>query len=123
MKCLLDMPVSPSLVDVLRKFGHDGVHAYHIGHGRTADSDLLELARSEQRVVITADLDFPRILFLTAASGPGVILFRGGSYSDKEMCELLERVLSEVTEDAIRSSVCVVDKRHIRVTALPLKSR
>lgn len=55
------MPVSPSLVDVLKKFGHEGVHAYSIGHSRTADIDLLELARREQRVVITADLDFPRI--------------------------------------------------------------
>jgi predicted nuclease of predicted toxin-antitoxin system len=42
----------------------------------------LALARREQRVVITADLDFPRMLALSAAEGPGLILFRGGNYSD-----------------------------------------
>jgi len=29
-------------------------------------------------------------LALSLAEGPGIILFRGGNYSDLEMCELLE---------------------------------
>lgn len=28
MKCLLDMPVSPMLLDVLDDYGHEGVHAH-----------------------------------------------------------------------------------------------
>jgi predicted nuclease of predicted toxin-antitoxin system len=84
MKALLDMPVSSALLEVLRAFGHEGVHAHQIGQDRATDRALLELARREERIIITADLDFPRLLALSAAKGPGLILFRGGNYSDAE---------------------------------------
>jgi predicted nuclease of predicted toxin-antitoxin system len=120
MKALLDMPVSALLLDVLNAHGHEGVHVHQIGQGRASDNELLELARQEGRVVITADLDFPRLLVLSSATGPGLILFRGGNYSDSEMCDLLERVLKEVQPEILEISICVVDKKRIRVTQLPL---
>jgi predicted nuclease of predicted toxin-antitoxin system len=120
VKALLDMPVSSALLDVLREHGHEGVHAYDIGKGRASDRELLVLARSEGRVIITADLDFPRLLALSEAEGPGLILFRGGNYSDVEMCDLLERVLREVPPEVLGRSVSVVDRRRIRVTRLPI---
>ncbi|MBI1877462.1 MAG: DUF5615 family PIN-like protein [Chloroflexi bacterium] len=120
MKALLDMPVSALLLDVLHAYGHEGVHAHQIGLQRATDSELLELARREGRVVITADLDFPRLLVLSSAAGPGLILFRGGNYSDSEMCDLLERVLKEVQPEILENSICVVDKKRVRVTQLPL---
>lgn len=120
MKVLLDMPVSPLLLTVLARYSHEGVHAYKIGKGEASDTELLDIARREERVVITADLDFPQLLALSAAHGPGVILFRGGNYSDIEMCDLLERVLREIPVEILESSVCVVDKKRIRFTRLPI---
>jgi predicted nuclease of predicted toxin-antitoxin system len=120
MRFLLDMPVSSALLDVLATCGHEGVHAHQIGRDRASDDELLELARRESRVIITADLDFPRLIALTLADGPGLILFRGGSYSDSEMCDLLGRVLQEVPSELLDRSICVVDRTNVRVTALPL---
>lgn len=120
MKFLLDMPVSAMLLTVLESYGYAGVHAYQIGQGRATDQELLEIARREERVVITADLDFPRLLALSSATGPGLILFRGGNYSDIEMCALLERVLKEVSAETLAKSICVIDKKRVRVTQLPL---
>jgi predicted nuclease of predicted toxin-antitoxin system len=120
MKFLLDMPVSASLLDVLQTFGHESVRAHQIGQDRATDRALLALARREERIIVTADLDFPQMLALSAAEGPGLILFRGGNYSDVEMAELLERVLVQVRAEDLERSVCVVDKRRIRITRLPL---
>ncbi|MGC9335054.1 MAG: DUF5615 family PIN-like protein [Anaerolineae bacterium] len=120
MKALLDMPVSPSLVEVLQVHGHEGVHACDRGLDRAPDRELLAVARRENRIIITADLDFPRILALSSAEGPGLILFRGGNYSDAEMRDLLERVLAKVPPEVLEVSVCVVDKQRIRFTRLPL---
>ncbi|MDQ1354422.1 MAG: hypothetical protein QG657_4731 [Acidobacteriota bacterium] len=120
MKFLLDMPVSPSLLRVLRIYGHEGVHASQIGKSRAADEELLELARQEDRTIITADLDFPRLLALSFAAGPGIILFRGGNYSDEEMRDLLERVFKEVPPENLKNSICVVDRQRIRLTNLPI---
>jgi predicted nuclease of predicted toxin-antitoxin system len=121
MKFLLDMPVSTVLIDVLEAYEHEGVHAHQIGKERATDRELLEIARQEDRVVITADLDFPRLLALSSAAGPGLILFRGGNYSDVEMCDLLERVLKQVMSETLACSICVVDKKRIHITQLPIK--
>ena len=114
------MPVSASLLDVLGAYGHEGIHAHQIGKDRAADDELLERARHENRVIITADLDFARLIALSLAKGPGLILFRGGNYSEREMGELLVRVLQEVPADALSQSISVVDKKQVRVTTLPL---
>jgi predicted nuclease of predicted toxin-antitoxin system len=121
MKALLDMPVSSSLVDVLRAHGHEGAHAHEMGLDRATDREILTVAKRENRIIITADLDFPRILALSSAEGPGLILFRGGNYSDAEMRDLLGRVLTEVPQEILEVSVCVVDKKRIRYTRLPLQ--
>jgi predicted nuclease of predicted toxin-antitoxin system len=123
MKVLLDMPVSASLLGVLQAHGHEGIHAHDIDLDRAADRELLAVARRDNRIILTADLDFPRILALSSAEGPGLILFRGGNYSDAEMRDLLERVLAEVPPEVLEVSVCVVDKRRIRFTRLPLGRR
>ena len=123
MKFLLDMPVSFLLLDVLQKHGHEGVHAHQIGKDRAPDDELLEIARRESRVIITADLDFPRLMALSLAEGPGLILFRGGNYSDSEMCDLLARVLRKVPAEVLEKSICVVDRRRVRVTRLPFERK
>jgi predicted nuclease of predicted toxin-antitoxin system len=123
MKFLLDMPVSFLLLDVLQAHGHEGVHAHQIGKDRAPDDELLDIARRERRGIITADLDFPRLMALSLAEGPGLILFRGGNYSDSEMCGLLERVLQKVPPETLERSVCVVDKKRIRITRLPFERK
>lgn len=120
MRFLLDVPISPMLLEVLDAYQHEGVHAFQINRGRASDEELLEIARNEKRIVITADLDFPRILALSMARGPGLILFRGGNYSNIEMIKLLERVLNEIPIEILEKSICVVDKKRIRITQLPI---
>jgi Domain of unknown function (DUF5615) len=60
------------------------------------------VARREERVIITADLDYPRLLTLHQASRPGIILFREGAYSDAEMLGLLDRVLRRLRRSTSR---------------------
>jgi hypothetical protein len=50
MKFLLDMPVSPTLIDTLRAYGHEGVHAHQIGQAQAPDIDLLLLLSQFQLV-------------------------------------------------------------------------
>ena len=58
------MPLSPELAVWLRERGHDALHVTELGLAHAADGEILERARSEQRVVVTADLDYPRLLAL-----------------------------------------------------------
>ena len=91
-----------------------------MGLGRRPDSEVLERARAEGRIVVTGDLDYPRLLALLDAPGPGIILFRGGSYSDTEMLALLDRVLLQATELDLEHSITVVDRGRVRRRGLPI---
>ena len=121
MRFLVDMPLSPGLAVCLVKLGHDAVHAHHIGLEREPDIVVLQRARDERRVVITADLDYPRLLALAEAEGPGLILFRGGNYSEHECVERLTRVLEAIANEDLPDSIIVVEKGRIRRRRLPLR--
>jgi len=114
------MPVTPRAIPHLQAAGHDAVHAATVGLSTAADERILEVARLENRVVVTADLDYPRLLALDKAREPGVILFRGGSYSDEEMLNLLDRVLALGGD--FERSITVVDRSRIRRRSLPTGS-
>ncbi len=79
---------------------------------------MLEKARADGRVVVTADLDYPRLLALLRSDSPGVILFRGGSYSDEEMLGLLDRVLAQGQD--LEHSITVIDRHRVRRRNLPI---
>lgn len=55
-----------------------------MGLHQTSDTEILNRARNDQRAIVTAALDYPRLLALAKAEGPGLILFRGGNYSERE---------------------------------------
>lgn len=120
MKFLIDMPLSPALARWLTVIGHDAVHASDAGLAAATDTEILERARSESRIVVTADLDYPRLLALDHASTPGVILFRGGDFSEAETTAGLARLLDHVPDTAIASSLIVIEHDRIRRRPLPL---
>ncbi len=120
MNFLVDMPVSPQLSAWLKQEGHDAVHASEIGLHKAKDKDIAEIARKQSRIIITADLDFPQLLARSHAADPGIILFRGGNYSEQEMLSLLQRVLERQTEEKLEHAITVVDKTRIRRCPLPI---
>jgi predicted nuclease of predicted toxin-antitoxin system len=114
------MPITPLAAQRLEAAGHDAIHASTAGLATAPDHEILETARTEGRVVVTADLDYPRLLALGFAEGPGLILFRGGSYSDDQMLLLLDRVLARANELDLQHSITVVDRNRIRRHPLPI---
>jgi predicted nuclease of predicted toxin-antitoxin system len=117
---LIDMPLSPHLAAWLEARGHDAVHALHVGLDRAPDERLLQYALEQGRVVITADLDFPRLMALARAAAPGIILVRGGANTEEEVARRLQRALERVPEAELTRSIVVLEKNRIRRRLLPL---
>ncbi len=80
----------------------------------------MERARNEKRVIITADLDFPRLLALVQAEDPGLILFRGGNYSEQEATERLAHVFEAIPQKELPNSIVIIEKSRIRRRRLPI---
>jgi predicted nuclease of predicted toxin-antitoxin system len=120
VRFFVDMPLSPELAQWLRAEGHDAVHASGLSMRRTPDSEILQFATRDGRVVITADLDFPRLLASVGSTGPGLILLRGGNYSEAESRDCLRRVLMSIAQAELPKSIVVVDRERIRRRWLPI---
>ena len=52
MRFLADMGISPGVVEWLRTGGHDAAHVMEKGYHQRPDSQILELARHEGRIVL-----------------------------------------------------------------------
>jgi predicted nuclease of predicted toxin-antitoxin system len=78
------------------------------------------VAAGTGRVIITADLDFPRLLALLGSTSPGLILLRGGKYSEPESWDCVRRVLMSIPQTELSRSIVVVDRERIRRRWLPV---
>ena len=87
---------------------------------RAADELILAAAIVHERVIITADLDFPRLFSQIGAAGPGLILLRGGNFSEAESIECVRRVLFAIRHEELPKSIVVVDSDRIRRRWLPI---
>jgi predicted nuclease of predicted toxin-antitoxin system len=121
MRFLVDMPLSRELAAWLIQNGHEAVHASELGLHDVPDATILERARKDQRVVVTADLDYPRLLALTQERGPGLILFRRGNFSEAESVERLRRALEAVPAHELPHSIIVIEKDRVRRRRLPVE--
>ncbi len=120
MRFLIDMPLSPGLAKWLVEHGYNAVHALEIGLDRAPDAEILDRAREGKGVVVTADLDYPRLLASLHTDGPGLILFRGGNYSEAEALLYLRKALAAIPTESLCRSIVVIEKNRIRCRSLPL---
>ncbi len=115
------MPLSPALAQWLGTQGHDAVHASALGMDRAADADILVRATEESRTIVTADLDYPRLLAMTQASGPSVLLFRGGDWSEADVIRRMSEILAGLNDADIAQSILVVERDRVRRRRLPIR--
>ena len=121
MRFLVDMPLSPTLAAWLRDHLHDAVHATERALERAADIEIMTVAKDEGRTIVTADLDYPRMLALSHASEPSLILFREGTWSELEVIDRMTEILRILSPFEIEQSIVVVDRDRIRRRRLPIE--
>lgn len=114
------MPLSPTLAAWLRDQGHDAVHATELGLDRAPDGDIVTRAEQDGRTIITADLDYPRLLALAGTIDPSLILFRDGDWTEADVIARLREILRSLSESDIARSIVVVERDRVRRRRLPI---
>lgn len=114
------MNISPQTVAVLRGQGWDVVRVSEVMPARATDAEILELARQNQRVVVTQDLDFSALLAVSGFDSPSVVTLRM-TFSDPEtITDRLQDVLPQIEDDLRQGCVASVDDVSVRVRRLPV---
>ncbi len=109
-------------VQSLRGLGHETIHLREEKLSRLADSDILEKARKEGRIVITFDLDFGDLLAAGGHSLPSVIIFRLHNQIPSSVTPKLIEVVSCRADDLLSGALIIVEDTRYRVRRLPIKS-
>ena len=121
MKFLIDNNLSPLLADALKASGHDAMHVRDLGMQAALDEAVLERARADGQVLISADTDFGGLLARSGASNPSVILIRRlVGRRAAEQASIILANLDQVAEDLTAGAVVVLHEDLLRVRRLPM---
>ena len=76
MRFLIDNALPPRLALLLREAGYNAVQVRDYGMQASRDDVILERARDDNRILISADTDFGALLAAQNLNRPSFILFR-----------------------------------------------
>jgi predicted nuclease of predicted toxin-antitoxin system len=94
----------------LRKEGHDVVRASDVGQDRADDSELLQKAIDENRILITLDEHFGDWVVLPLSKHPGVIRLKVNPTTTDNVLDLLLPFLHEHKPSAFRDHLVILSK-------------
>lgn len=116
LKFLADVNIEKPIIDFLRFSGYDvkWIPDYDC---QMRDDELLALAETEKRILVTNDKDFGEFAYLQQRVGAGIILFRTHEFPSRKKVLLLRKLLIEHEGKLLRKFV-VISKKTFRLTLL-----
>lgn len=120
LRFLADMGIPQRTVVWLRSQHHDAVHLREEGLQRLSDDDIVAKAIVEQRIILTHDLDFSRIVALSNESLPSVITFRLDDMRAPQVTKYLGPAIQRFNTDLQQGILVSIHERGIRARRLPL---
>ena len=120
MRFLLDMGVDVRVGTWLRELGHEPIHLRDQGLQRLPNGEIFTKAISENRVILTFDLDFGEIAALARGRKASVVVFRLHNTRTAHVLERLASVLPDCSSILQKGAVVVVEENRHRVRPLPV---
>ncbi len=116
MRFLLDMNASGTLLNLLLNSDHDVACVQDVDR-KMSDSDILDWAVREQRIIITTDSDFEQMIWLQERLHYGVLRLENLPRSDR--ISLFEDVLANYAQTLESGAIVIATKQKIRIRRKP----
>ena len=117
MKILADANIEAAIILWLRSCGHDVLWAAELSPSNP-DTELVSLANSQERVLLTHDRDFGELVFLRGILSRGAILLRFDVALQSDRLRLLQHHWPTIEAHA-QGNFIVVSERKVRLRPMP----
>lgn len=122
MRFLVDENLSPHVAELLTKSGHEALHVRGLDAVSAPDQTVMELARRDDRVIVSADTDFGALLAHRRATKPSVLLVRDViDLRPPELVELIVEQLDGLSAAFEAGAIAALTRAGVRLRMLPLR--
>jgi len=120
LRFIADVHISPLTVAALRNNGYDILRTTELLPATAPDSNILEIARIEARIIVTQDLDFSMLIALAKYNQPSLITLRLSSGKPDIVTQKLLIVLPNLEEELRSGSAITINDNSMRIRKLPI---
>jgi len=113
LKFLIDVGVGKKVESIFAKFGYD-IKSVRDIDPRLTDEEILRIAVSENRMVVTMDKDFGELVYNSGLPHRGVLLLRLEDTKGDEKVKIIEDILAKYS-DKLADNFCVYQQGKFRI--------
>ena len=114
------MGLAQSTARFLRSTGFDALHLRDEGLQRLPDPKIVAKAMAEDRIILTHDLDFGRIVALSGAGVPSVVTFRLADMRASNVNRHIVALIAHFGDNLVEGALVSVSDRSVRIRKLPI---
>ena len=113
LRFLVDVGVSKKVEEWLLKNGYD-IKTVRDIDPKMSDNEVLIMAVSESRMVVTMDKDFGELVYNSGLAHSGVLLLRLEGSNANEKVKIIEKILAEHS-DKLSNNFCTFQRGKVRI--------
>lgn len=115
MKFKVDENLPVRCVDLLREAGHDALSVLEQGLVGAPDAQLAEVCSSEERILVSLDLDFADLRTYPPSESAGIVVFRLKSQDASSLQQVVSRLVTLLAVESPTGQLWIVEEDKVRV--------
>lgn len=122
-KFLVDENLSPKLAGFLRDLGYKASASREVSLKGQSDEKIIEFARSNDWIIVTADLGFGEVFYFNTAGKVGFIILRSPWQSTESYQKILEFLhIRGVLKEDLKQTLIIASHTTVRRRTIPNSS-
>ena len=115
MKFKIDENLPVEISEMLNNAGYDSKTVNDQKLQGSKDFVIIEIYKSEQRVLITLDIDFTDIRLYPPGECSGIIVLRGKIYSKNHLIDIFRKAMPLLNSESLDRHLWIVEEMKIRI--------
>ena len=115
MRFIADENIFPPVISYLQELGHDVKNLYELGMLQATDDSVIDVAKKEERTVITFDKHFGDILRYPPQNLSGIILIRIHPPLLDDIFHALKNLFENYHDSSFKGKLIVLSKSGYRI--------